>query len=129
MEHKTPDTPSFWGQHFLNLKRLRHLTSHQSHYADALHLWICELNNVDYFVTADNKFRRFMSETLKTESSVRTVSPTELLLEMNEPVIPFPAHRVEGALSVLDLDDKIRLTEKQSIHSHSIVPGGLLVTS
>jgi hypothetical protein len=101
----TNEFPPFWHHQFSDVSRLHFLTSHNCHHADALHLWVCELNGIDYFVTADLKFKRFISQTLHTTSSVRIVSPTELLCELKEPVIPFPAEKVQNALSILDLDE------------------------
>jgi hypothetical protein len=105
VEPRSNEVPLFWHHQFSNISRLRFLTSHNCHHADALHLWICEINNIDYFVTADNSFNNFMSKTLHTTSSVHIISPTELLLDLNEFVVPFPAEKVPFALSILDLDD------------------------
>ena len=97
--------PPHYGDHFRDLNRLRQFAQHPTHCADAFHIWVCELNNIDYFVTADRKIKKYFSDTLKIKINVKIVDPTELLSLLNEPIQRMPIERIPYAMSALDLDD------------------------
>jgi hypothetical protein len=98
--------PSHWVAHAIALPRLRQLMGNNAdHAADALHLWICELNNVAYFVTDDKKYRRYVENTLQIASKTKIIGSKELLEVLGVEKVPFPRNRIDYALSVLDIDD------------------------
>lgn len=97
--------PSHWVVHAKAIPRLKEFIGNSKHFADALHLWICELNEVEYFVTDDSKFRDYIEKTLQLVTKTKIVGPNELLEICGVKKIPLPRKRIKNALSILDLDD------------------------
>ena len=91
--------------HLNDLNRLRQFAEHPAHNADAFHVWVCELNKIEYFVTADRKIKRYFADTLRIKTNVKIVDPTELLSLLNEPILKLPGEKIPFAMSVFDLDD------------------------
>ena len=96
---------AFHSTFFILGQTLRKIIGNSKHYADALHLWVCELNEVEYFVTDDSRFRRYVENTLQFGMKTKIIGPIELLKINGIKEIPFPKERFKYALSVLDLDD------------------------
>jgi hypothetical protein len=54
----------------------------KKHYRDGFHLWTAEANGLDYFLTADGKFIRALTQSSKLHLQCRPIGPDELLTEM-----------------------------------------------
>jgi len=67
-----------------NLERFRELcaTLDESQYPDALHLWTAEVNELDYFLTADRAFINVMTKTARVQLKTKPIAPRELLDEL-----------------------------------------------
>jgi hypothetical protein len=67
-----------------NLARFREICSKltENHHPDAFHLWTAEVNAVDYFVLADQKFINAMTMTSRITLRTKLVSPRELLQDL-----------------------------------------------
>ena len=67
-----------------NLESLRRFTElcanlDETHYPDALHLWTAEVNNLNFFLTADKKFINAMTETSQVALTTRPICPYDFL--------------------------------------------------
>ncbi len=55
----------------------------KSHYLDAFHLWTAEVNNCDYFLTNEKKFKNEFKQKSSVQLNCKIVSPKELLGILN----------------------------------------------
>jgi hypothetical protein len=51
----------------------------EKHYPDAFHLWTADMNELDYFLSADKKFVSVMTLTKGTQLISRPIAPRDLL--------------------------------------------------
>ena len=51
----------------------------REHYPDAFHLWTAEVNQLDFFLTADKTFTRAITETTRVVKSTQSIFPCDLL--------------------------------------------------
>jgi len=73
--------PAFLLNNLRGVQRFRDLCRGlaEKQYPDAFHLWTAEVNEIDYFLTADGKFIRAMTETKRLNLPCMPLSPSNLL--------------------------------------------------
>jgi hypothetical protein len=71
----------FERKNFESLDRFREICSglNEKHYPDAFHLWTAEVNDLNYFLTADKKFIKAMTETSRIALTTRPIAPSDFL--------------------------------------------------
>jgi hypothetical protein len=71
----------FERKNFKSLDRFRDICSglNEKHYPDAFHLWTAEVNDLDYFLTADKKFIKAITETSRIALITRPIAPSDFL--------------------------------------------------
>lgn len=71
-------------QNLRSLDRFREICANlpEKHYPDAFHLWTAEVNGLDFFLTADKKFIRALTESSRVELTTRPIAARDLLDEM-----------------------------------------------
>ena len=87
--------PSHWNNHAKAIPRLNEIIGNSKHYADALHLWICELNEVEYLVTDELRFRDYIEKTQQLVTKTKIINPDELLEVCGVKKILFPKERLK----------------------------------
>jgi hypothetical protein len=77
---KIPTFSEFERKNLESLDRFREICSglNEKHYPDAFHLWTAEVNDLDFFLTADKKFINAITET-RIALTTRPVSPCDFL--------------------------------------------------
>jgi hypothetical protein len=84
--------PAFLLNNLKGVQRFRDLCNGlaEKQYPDAFHLWTAEVNEIEYFLTTDQKFIRAMTVTKRMNLPCRPLSPSDLLdvLEIDDRV-PF----------------------------------------
>lgn len=72
-------------QNLRSLDRFREICANlpKKHYPDAFHLWTAEVNGLDFFLTADKKFIRALTESSRVELTTRPIAARDLLDEMD----------------------------------------------
>jgi len=80
--------PAFLLNNLRGVQRFRDLCNGlaEKQYPDAFHLWTAEVNEIEFFLTTDQKFIRVMTETKRLHLPCRPLSPSDLLdiLEIHE---------------------------------------------
>ena len=83
--------PDYYRQNFANLKRFREICEpitkntkakqdkKDEQIRDAFHLWTAEVNNLDYFLTADKKFINLMTVSSKIDLPTPPIAAATLL--------------------------------------------------
>jgi hypothetical protein len=67
-----------------SLNRLRTLCKNlaEEHFPDAFHLWTAEVNELDYFLTADKRFINALTKTSRVALVARPISPSDFVEEL-----------------------------------------------
>lgn len=86
--------PAFDLENLRNLRRFKEICEDlhsDGQLRDAFHLWTAEVHGLDYFLTADGRFIRVMTDTKRIELPTRPICPVQLLEVLDLPRLdPLP---------------------------------------
>lgn len=80
-----------------NVNRYKMLCKHSNNkFLDCLYLWTAEVNDIDFFLTTDRKFKNSVQGYLK---NTQPILPSELIKTFNIPLVSIPYPFIEGEIS------------------------------